>query len=118
MANEKRYQWQKVAAPFTNTGDRWACVMGADVVATIAQQNLYQVKDAQGGIIDTIVMDLVTVTAVGEEFILAYLPRKLMVPPGGQVVAAGNPNLSVVICGDTSDRDGKDSLENAVIVST
>ncbi len=110
--NEKRYKWQKSAVPFTNSGDHWAVVIGADVSTTFAQESLFTVKDSGGAVIDSIVVDLVTVTAVGEEFLLVYLPRRLLVPPAGQVTGTGTPNLSIVICGNTPD--GKDSLENAL----
>jgi hypothetical protein len=104
----QRYRWFHKATPYTNAGSNFVVVVGSDFTLSNVQGDLALIQI--GGVtIDAWAVD--NATAVGFE--IEVLPRRMLIPPGGVYSTGGAGEVSLVECLDTSDIDGKDSLENA-----
>jgi hypothetical protein len=110
------YKFQKVSAPWTNNSDKFAVVVGSEFNVTFGNNTgIFFVQDAQSNVVDSVRQATTTVTAVGEEFEMQYLPRKMLVPPGFQFGNSGSLLAMVFICDfDKNAGDSMDSAEAAI----
>jgi hypothetical protein len=116
------------AVTYENTGTNWVAVVGADLnpVQTIAANQsivVLQTVDAQENIVDTarIIGDnYVAAPASGGTVVVIQLVHKMLIPPGGSLESPGANTGSVLLIEalDTSAVDGRNSLENALLIST
>lgn len=104
------YKWQKVATNWTNTGNKYAVLVGIDGGAAAAASNVLSVKDSVGTVLDSF-QQTAFGTAATEEFL--GLPRKMLVPPNGSVNSATSVSAQVIIC-DSEGPLGDESLAAAL----
>jgi hypothetical protein len=116
------------ALPYTNKGTDWLIIIGAQFVnaGTIgANSNVYflRVTDGQGTTADEILLNgsnYVAAPTTAGTIVYVALVKIMRIPPGGTVTSPGGIALGIQLIEalDTYDQDGRDSLENALLVST
>ena len=62
-----------------------------------------QVLDTSSVSCDLVIAALTTVTAIGEEFEIQFMQRRMLVPPGFMFATNGSQNASVVLCRTLED---------------
>lgn len=90
---------------------KWSVVVGAGIVATTPDTDatfvitIVDSPAASNVTIDSVILKKVTVTAVGVNELLLYMPRRMLVPPGGQVQTnlGSQLGLEVMVCGSLED---------------
>lgn len=77
------------------------------------------VDDNAGNLLDRVALAAVTQIAdpaTSSTAVLICLPRHMLVPPGCKVQNNATGKIMMVSCADTTELDGKDSLENALAI--
>jgi len=88
------YKWFKVAPTYTNNSLYFVVIVGSDFGASQTNATiLFQVKDASGNAIDTIVVQF---TTSGE--VVQLMPRKMLIPPGYVFTTNASGLASGVLC--------------------
>ncbi len=99
-----RYKWFDNGTPYTNKGEYFVVLVGVNFTRTFVDNTaLVQVADSAGNVIDAVITALTTVTAVGEEFEVQFLPRRMLIPPGGVLTINGGSFASMVSCRTLTD---------------
>lgn len=117
------------AFPLENSSTDWLIVVGANISGSpgtlTANSNtvILEVEDAQEAVCDTWTLQAtndVAAPATSGTIYSMFLPRKMLVPPGGSVNNPTNVISSILVVQalDTRAVDGKESLENALSAAT
>lgn len=98
-AQEQDYSWFTRQPTWTNTSSRWVVLIGCTHTALEADTDTLNVLDSTGTNIDSFELEVFGAAATE---LLAGLPRRMLVPPGGQITCSNSPSLSLILCGGGS----------------
>jgi hypothetical protein len=112
--------------PYTNKGSTFQVAVGAafntpSTLGANSNSPVLNVQDQGGAVADSVSFqgtNYVAAPASGGTVYIAQAAKKYLIPPSGQVVAvvAALSAIQIVECLDTSSVDGRDSLENALLI--
>ena len=107
------YKFVKISTsgtPYVNTSSHWAVLAGLDFNGISPAGDSMTVKDASGVILDGVFVQTYG-TAASETMI--FLPRRMLVPPGGSITTSIGVGGTLIVCGD-DDSSIEESLALAL----